>query len=121
MKKFIRIDADNIGDHIELALLNGDIEEANKTHTLVQDAFASLRQKITSDLDSQVLMIRCDDILFSCSNKEKIVRDKLEEFKCFFVSETSFTISIGYGDSLQEALINLRKAKMSGKNKIVGI
>ncbi|MBK8564439.1 MAG: hypothetical protein IPN76_14155 [Saprospiraceae bacterium] len=30
-------------------------------------------------------------------------------------------MSIGVGDDLQEAILNLRKAKLSGRDRIVGI
>lgn len=119
MKKpiYVKLDADNIGDSIELALLNNNIEEAIRIHNLIQESIKKLVVKI-NDCGYKILMIGCDDILFSVEF-ELFDETNLLELMEFFNSYTNFSLSMGVGISLNEALLNLRKAKISGKNKIV--
>ena len=118
--KYIRLDADQIGEEIELALLNDDIEKAGSVHLLVQKGMMLLREMIISNPDFSILMSGCDDILATFSG-EHLEVFLLEDLKNCFFRATTYTISIGIGDNLQEALLNLRKAKLSGRDKIVGI
>ncbi|MBK8564438.1 MAG: hypothetical protein IPN76_14150 [Saprospiraceae bacterium] len=41
--KYMRLDADRIGEEIELALLNGDVEKANSIHLSVQRGMMMVR------------------------------------------------------------------------------
>lgn len=116
--KFIRLDADSIGDKIELALLNGDISLANKIHNSVQEGIHLLKKTIQENPNFSILMIGCDDILF-CSESDSAILSELENLKTLFYKETNSTLSIGVANSLQGAILNLRKAKLMGKNQIL--
>jgi hypothetical protein len=115
-KIYVRLDADNIGEKIELALLNNDIETARLIHEKVQSAMNLLNEKLENTLESQILMRGCDDILFVTA---KITDSFIGEVRETFFSASGYTISIGIGSNLSEALRNLQIAKLSGKNKVV--
>jgi hypothetical protein len=115
---FIRLDADSIGDKIELALLNGDISLANKIHLSVQKGIRLLKKTVQENPNFTILMIGCDDILF-CSESDSLILYELEKLKSLFHKKTKSTLSIGVSNSLQGAILNLRKAKLLGKNQIL--
>jgi len=116
--KFIRLDADSIGDKIELALLNGDISLANKIHNSVQKGIRLLSKSIKENPHFTILMVGCDDILF-CSESDSPILWELEKLKDLFYEKTKASLSIGVSDNLQGAIMNLRKAKLLGKNQIL--
>ena len=118
-KVFIRIDVDRVGDSIELALLKLDYEKAQAIHDGVQNSIDKILEKIKLNKCASVLMKGCDDILFSFS-KNDFESSFLKNLKNDFEKDSDFTLSVGIGASLGEALLNLRIAKVSGKNKIVG-
>lgn len=120
MTKFIKLDADNIGDRIELALLNGDVKGAQEIHKAVQKAIQNIKETINTFPNWSILMIGCDDILMEVLVEDKKIIENLELLRKRFISSCGFTLSIGVGGSLQEALINLTKAKLKGKDVIVG-
>jgi len=117
-KLFIRLDADNIGDGIELALLNENPTEAQSIHNKVQIGMQTLINMINSIEGNEILLVGSDDILFS--SKESILHLKLiEDLRNEFYRTTMFTLSIGVGLTISSALTNLMRAKLSGKDKIV--
>lgn len=119
--KFIRIDADNIGDQIELALMNNDIEKAKEIASSVEQFMRELKAKLMLNPDFKILMAGCDDVLLIFDGDQSEISRLLEEIRIDFFSITTFTISIGIGDDLFQAIFNLKKAKLSGKNRVVGL
>lgn len=117
-KKYIRLDADNVGDSIELFLLNEDVKKSQETHFRVQDGINSILKKLKDTKEISILMTGCDDVLFSIDEKKYDI-EFLEEIREEFERESGFSLSIGTGNSILIALQNLRIAKLSGKNKIV--
>jgi hypothetical protein len=117
-KIFVRLDADKIGDAIELSLINGDINNAKLIHKKVQSGISHIEQHIIQTEHCVVLMKGCDDILFKIQ-AEYFSNSLLIELKEKFLKLTSYTISIGVAYSLEETLLNLRKAKLKGRNVIV--
>lgn len=115
---FARLDADNIGDAIELSLINNDINTAKLIHKKVQSGISNIEKHIMKNEHCIVLMKGCDDILFKIQAKH-FSNSLLIEIKEKFLKLTGYTISIGVAYSLEEALLNLRKAKLKGKNVIV--
>lgn len=118
MYKFIRLDADNIGDKIELELLLGNTSKAQEIHNSVQAALHSIREKLVQKIGVEILMYGSDDILLRFNLKHYDL-NIIEEIRHLFYQLTSFTLSVGIGDTLQQALIGLTQAKLSGKNQIV--
>ena len=115
---YTRLDVDNAGDSIELALLKSNHKKAQKTHNLIQENINYILNKIKSINTFTILMKGCDDILIS-TKEENHNLIFWEELRDEFKIKTGFTLSIGIGYSINESMINLRIAKVSGKDKIV--
>ena len=64
-KLYIRLDVDNAGDNIELALLKSNYNEAQNVHDNIQKNIIILLNKIKDINTTTILMKGCDDILFS--------------------------------------------------------
>ena len=120
MMKFIRLDADNIGDKIEFALISGHFGDAQQIHNSVQDAMDEIRKTINAFPSWKILMYGCDDVLIQVPSKDKF-QNEIQSIKSNFQIKTGCSLSIGIGNSLQEALLNLRIAKLKGKDIIVGL
>ena len=118
MKKYIRFDCDNVGDKIEFYLYNKEPEKAQQLNNAIRStldiASKWIKEKI---LDSEIVLIGADDILFSCSF---ISEDELTFLKKLFFEKAQITISIGIGNCIKESMQNLLIAKVSGKNTIYG-
>lgn len=117
-KKFIRLDGDNIGDKIELCLLNENYKEAQQIHFVIQNSLLKIRDKIELVDSIEILMYGADDILFSMLEEDYNI-DLLIEIREKFHKLSGFTLSIGVGNTILQAMNNLHKAKLLGKNLIV--
>ncbi len=117
-KTYIRLDADNVGDSIELSLLNENLNDSQEIHNKVQEGIKLILEMLNEKKGVSVLMVGCDDVLFSI-NEEQFDINFLENIRKTFENKSGFTLSMGVGNTVQKALQNLRIAKISGKNKIV--
>ena len=115
---FGRVDADNVGDKLELYLIKGEIEAAQELHKKVQSTVHWLQCVLRDEVGFNILFAGCDDILFQgiC---EVYDRSQLERLRELFREQSNVTLSCGIGHSLEAALKNLRIAKLAGKNRIV--
>lgn len=115
---FVRLDCDTVGDKIELALFNSNPKTAQGIHDKIQINLIKLKENLESNSNIDILMIGSDDILFVIKGPA-FSENFLENIKDVFFKNTGFSISIGVGRSLKESLVNLKIAKVSGKNTIV--
>ncbi len=106
---FIRLDGDRIGDSIELALFNGEYEKAQNIHNSVQQALLLLIETIHAVDTAKVLLRGADDVLF-CLNAGNYEASLIECLREIFTLHTSFTLSFGIGDNIQDALVGLHLA-----------
>lgn len=111
-------DGDNIGDVIDLHLLSGDIEEASKFSLQVKSALEDIATLAKSDIKASLIYVAGDDICFIVSDDLNIV-DVLTSYSKYFLKKTGKTMSFGVGRTSVEALIFLRKAKVSGKGRVI--
>jgi len=119
MRKLVRIDFDNIGDKIDYHLFNENFEKAQDISNIIKSTINSSLLYIQENFaEVNILLIGADDILFSSSS---ISREKLEVLKEFYSNKSSLTVSIGVGNNIKETMLNLKEAKVSGKNIIKGI
>ena len=116
-RKYIRLDGDKIGDKIELSLLNEDFDKAQNIHDKVQNSLQVIRDKIKRNSKMEILMYGSDDILF-WADKDFKYREFLNQIKNEFFEDTNCTLSIGVGNTIISSINNLRRAKLSGRNKI---
>lgn len=115
---YIRLDVDNAGDSIELALLKDNYNKAQNIHNLIQENINFISEKIKNRNETTILMKGCDDILVSTDENEFSL-SFWKELKNEFKLKSGFTLSIGIGGSITECMLNLRIAKVSGKDNIV--
>lgn len=119
MKKLVRIDFDNIGDKIDYYLFNQNFEKAQDISNSIKTTInASLHYIRDNFKEVTILLVGADDILFSSTD---ITLEKLEALRKFYLNKSNLTVSIGVGDNVREAIMNLKEAKVSGKNIIKGI
>jgi hypothetical protein len=115
---YIRLDVDNVGDSIELALLKSDYGKAQSVHNKIQENINSILVTIQRHTSCVVLMKGCDDILYSIDKNEYNFKF-LEKIKEEFRLKSGFSLSIGVGFTIAECMLNLRIAKVSGKDIII--
>lgn len=119
MKKYIRIDCDNVGDKIEHLLYNSETQKAQELNNNIKESLNKAVSWIKDTLeDGEILLVGADDILFTSKN---ITEVDFQYLKNIFFNLSNTTISIGVGDSIKSAMQNLLIAKVSGKNNIVGL
>ena len=118
---FVRLDGDNIGDRIEYLLLTGDVEGAENVHRRVQDSMKKITDQLATNEHVRILMSGCDDILLRISGDVSDRNSIVENIRKKFVNETGFTMSGGVGNTLSSALMGLRRAKLSGKDRLCEI
>jgi hypothetical protein len=116
---YIHIDGDNVGSNIELCLMDGRIQEATEISENVTDAFAKIRSSLMNESEATVHICAGDDLIASFVPNTKSM-NLLHDLKTGYFSKTGLTLSIGVGETVVYSLDNLRRAKMSGKNQIVG-
>lgn len=119
METFIHIDGDNIGNHIELLLMDGKLADAQVLSRKIQKAFDSIKENLQLELDAVIHIFAGDDLILT--TKKSNVREIINNICGMFYINTGLTLSVGVGNSIESALLNLRRAKISGRNKIVGL
>ncbi|MBD2082103.1 mCpol domain-containing protein [Leptolyngbya sp. FACHB-17] len=107
-------DGDNIGDVIDSCLLSEDLEKANKFSFQVKSALEDIARMAVNEMNASLIYVAGDDICFTVSSSIQI-KDTLISYTNFFFRNTERTMSFGIVRIATEALIALRKAKVSGK------
>jgi len=111
-------DGDNIGDVIDFYLLSQNLEEASKFSFQVKAAIEHIAELAKNEINASVVYVAGDDICFMVPANLNIMNSLLSYSELFLVS-TGKTMSFGVGKTSVEALISLRKAKVSGKGRVV--
>ncbi|KAB8320702.1 mCpol domain-containing protein [Tolypothrix campylonemoides VB511288] len=111
-------DGDNIGDVIDFYLLSQNLEEASKFSLQVKAAIEHIAELAKDEINASVVYVAGDDICFMVPANLNIM-NSLVSYSEFFLVSTGKTMSFGVGKTSVEALISLRKAKVSGKGRVV--
>ncbi|BAY48531.1 hypothetical protein SAMD00079811_61560 [Scytonema sp. HK-05] len=111
-------DGDNIGDVIDFYLLSQNLEEASKFSFQVKAAIEHIAELAENEINASVVYVAGDDICFMVPANLNIM-NSLVSYSEFFLVTTGKTMSFGVGKTSVEALISLRKAKVSGKGRVV--
>ena len=117
---FLHFDADNIGNLIELLLLDGKLEEAQRMSCKIKSAMNELRNTLERDFGAKVHIFAGDDLIVSLSGRMP-TGERIQDMRNVFKKMSGVTISCGSGFSVEDALANLRRAKLSGKNRYIGL
>lgn len=111
-------DGDNIGDSIELLLLNANVKEATKLSNKLNNAISQLKDELNDKLDIEIILYGGDDLLIKYNDTSDhlniIQMARKKYFDC-----CGHYISCGCGDALKVAMENLRKAKLMGRNHFI--
>ncbi len=112
-------DGDNIGNTLEILLIEGRISEAVVLSKNVTIAMTELETFLKAKSDVEIIILGGDDILIKY-NDVKHNKDFLVEIARIFKDYTGLTMSCGVGGEITESVYNLRLAKLYGKNQIRG-
>lgn len=119
MKMFIYLDGDDIGSYLELLLLDGRLDEAAAFSQKVVEAMVELRKSLEHVSGLRTHLFGGDDLIAEFP-ANSLSAGEIDRFRKDFESRCGVTISAGTGMVVEEALANLRRAKLSGKNRLVG-
>jgi GTP cyclohydrolase III len=108
-------DGDDVGAHIELCLLEDDATGAALVSTRVNQAIAWLQSHLQQRFGASVIFAGGDEVLAQLQTRPTLTQ--LESVRTEFESQSSLSISCGLGTSLHEASLQLRLAKLRGKNQ----
>jgi hypothetical protein len=110
-------DGDNIGDKLEILLLEGKIAEAQDFSHNIETAIDEIKIKLKSNPDVEIIIAGGDDLLIGYD--PAMHNDLfLEELRSIFKARTNHSMSCGIGESIPQAVRNLYLAKLYGKNRI---
>ncbi|MBD1905391.1 mCpol domain-containing protein [Funiculus sociatus GB2-A5] len=112
-------DGDDIGNVIDFYLLTNDLDNASNFSFQVKSSIERIAKDAQVDMAANLIYVAGDDICFVVSKKNHVL-DKLKFYSDLFFQLTGKTMSFGIGNTPVVASICLRKAKVSGKGRIVG-
>lgn len=115
---YILGDGDDVLHRIEFYLLSGDLVNVSRFSSSVVGAIDSVKAFVAATMGAEVVYGGGDDIFFHVP-AAKYHRSDLEEASARFRQLTGNTISFGVGTTIEQAYLNLRRAKASGKGAIV--
>jgi len=112
-------DGDGIGNLVELLLIENRIEEAKEFSESLMNALKSVVDYLNDETDIEIIIAGGDDLLIVTENG-KIPKKLLNKIRNIFKKSNSqnATMSCGIGNSIQEAIFNLERAKLLGKDRI---
>jgi len=111
-------DGDNIGDVIDFYLLSENFFKAGKFSFQVKTAIEKIAEFAQNEMNASLVYVAGDDICFMVQANLNILSN-LVCYSDFFLKCTGKTMSFGVGKTSVEALVSLRKAKVSGKGRVV--
>lgn len=113
-------DGDNIGNTIEVLLIEGKVAEAISLSENINDAANKIGKILRSRNGIEVMILGGDDLLIKYDS-EKYGSELLEEIRTLFQAKTGLSMSCGVGENIPESIQNLRLAKLYGKDQIKGL
>jgi hypothetical protein len=115
---FFLIDGDRVGDRLQLLLMDNALSEAEQFSAAISTALGEIQNILTS-AGAHISFIGGDEILGTMPESTASTT-LLSEIQTKFQSITGCTLSIGVGLDPRGALESLQRAKLSGRNRIVG-
>lgn len=111
-------DGDDIGNVIDFYLLSGDLDSASNFSFKVKACIEKLANDVQAEMAANLVYAAGDDICFVVSSNSNIP-EKLQIYSRIFFESTGKTLSFGVAKTSAEAVMCLRRAKVSGKGRIV--
>ena len=116
----IYFDGDDVSSALELFLLNGDLAEAREYSESLSRASALIRDYLAAEPGVEIMMAGGDDLVVYL-RRESAAPELIERMRKAFREECGRSMSVGVGSDSREAAINLRRAKLMGRNRVVGV
>lgn len=113
-------DGDDIRKRVEFFLFNEDMAALSRFSKNLSKAIKSIEEFVASQWGGDILMAGGDDVIFSI-DKQFYSKSEMESAMSDFHRATGSTISFGVGATIESAYLNLRRAKASGKGRIVDL
>jgi hypothetical protein len=110
---FILGDADRVREKVEVALFAGDLDRLAGFSRKLTEAIASMAAHLEQHLGMRTVMAGGDDVLFTVQSG-CFVLPILRDVAAKFLADSGCSMSFGVGTTIEEAYVNLRKAKSSG-------
>jgi hypothetical protein len=111
-------DGDRVRERLEGFLLSQDLESLGSLSRRLSEGIRLIGDELSLRMGAEVVMAGGDDILMRVP-ASKYDRKLLEEVVSVYMEQTGLSISFGVGPTLEQAYLNLRRAKSSNSNKIV--
>lgn len=117
--RYLYLDGDDVGNRLELLLLDGNLADAAHVSDLLTSAMQDLRGALEATPNVEVRLCGGDDLI-AVFNDGALDEARLAEIRSAFHAACGITVSAGVGTSVEQALSNLRRAKLGGKDRVVG-
>lgn len=114
---FIAVDGDNVGSHLEYFAITNNVEALKTFSQKFNSAMDWFEKELVNSFNVKVVFYGGDNLLASVS-LDKFEKEILEKLRFEFFKRSDSTLSIGLGESPQQAYLALKLAKTNGKNAI---
>lgn len=112
---YVFLDGDDVGLKLEALLRAEHTQQATLLSQALREAVTILENLLSSHGGARLLVFGGDDFLFQCDVDADPVQIAAEA-RAIFTATTGLTMSGGIGNTVNEALDNLKAAKDSGKD-----
>lgn len=116
---FAFFDGDDIGPKLEILLIENKLQEASLFSESINIAMKEIESFLIKTKNIRVHILGGDDVLveYDQSVDENFL---VSEINNIFKARTGCTMSCGIGENLNQAIWNLHKAKLFGKDNVYG-
>ena len=115
---FVLGDGDGIRKKIESYLLNGDLEQVRDFSSSLTEAVREIARLAIQNMESRIVFAGGDDICF-ITTSGNYHEEEMQVLLEHFFRRTGCSISFGAGRNIEEAFLNLRRAKSMGGGCLV--
>lgn len=113
---YVSADGDGIGGLVEVKVLQNDIEGIKKQSATIKKGQRYLKRVFKDMFAGEVLVYGGDDVLFRIDAKHLY---KLERIRRGYQEVTGFTITMGVGLTMKDAVRAMVYGKLTGKDRLV--
>jgi hypothetical protein len=111
-------DGDRVRERLEGFLLSHDLESLASLSRSLSEGIRLIGDELSLRMGAELVMAGGDDILVRVPTS-KYDTKLLDEMVKIYIEKTGLSMSFGVGLTLEQAYLNLRRAKSSNSNKIV--
>jgi hypothetical protein len=115
---YILGDGDKIRDKVEFYLFDQQFDNLKNFSKKLSTAIEKMSSVANEIMDAEIIVAGGDDVLFVIKKdryKKEILFQLAEDFKLY----TGSSLSFGVGTTIEQAYLNLRKAKSMGGGLII--